>query len=937
MHRLRGRARQGHQVCERRWGRPGSQPANRGIAEARVAGLGGLEQRRQRAVVADGAHEPDERAAGGGSLDRFQLLEHRAQVRSVRSSEHGAHGPLGIVSVFVGNAKQQFEQRRRVRSPRQTAQRLPRFLADRPIRRFRRFFESRHRAHRVAGRKDADQLRLPTGVVLDEKAGQHLVDPRSPQMDETLPRRLAFGGWYTSTGPVEQRLDGSLVAKSAQGLDRRETDCWVFAGHGRLDRPARGHVSASRQGAQQQRLNRARGPGHAMRQLFRRGCPGQLRHQLQSHALECGIAAGQGSAHGADALLRVRADCPPQRCHPHLCRFAGPGQWVVQRRRDCILALSEQLVGAGQKGGGDLRSRTALRAGERLLQSFDRSTPIDPAQRVGCCPGYGLIGTREQRDQRLNGRAITARCQRADHAEPGLAIQRPQGVPQHLINGRAGNAFECEQRGVRRKLLVSKKAVHGRGVLLRGNVAELSADKTLGCGRRDRRRQQCHHPIRQIAAKSLEVVSSQAVGIHDQLLKRGQRLPFVAESVTRDGAQGRVRVDAGGRHSGWCRRPDDGRRQRDLAGRRPFRAAQQQRPKAGPHRRDVMAEHKVDSTSPAQLGADQHRFVPAGARLCLGGERLEDDMQRLLGHLDHLMVQFIRRIEIGETLRDGMCPILDRYFEGVVGPVRRMIGLPRQGDQLLEFRPALERAGGRVKHHKSSAFPHEVEKRCLRFRRPTAPGFGVRCPITHEHVVAGKSGCVQARRILRYVHRPEPGAVGEHLLDHRRRAPPIVVVQAAEDQHSQLRRFAGWKGALGHHPRHEDGQSQRHRTAERGAPWLLPGIGQVSFLSVAPNTDGNSLFRGVQGCTNGRGRSKQKAEIQERCGYRKPHPPCGFLQRGSSQLHFSKKMATPWLIAPKSGSPRNSGVAFKPESWNWRSYVDAIFRGLGSGFPTTPR
>ena len=45
-----------------------------------------------------------------------------------------------------------------------------------------------------------------------------------------------------------------------------------------------------------------------------------------------------------------------------------------------------------------------------------------------------------------------------------------------------------------------------------------------------------------------------------------------------------------------------------------------------------MAEHKVDSASPAQLGADQHRFVPAGARFCLGGERLEDDMQRLLGH-----------------------------------------------------------------------------------------------------------------------------------------------------------------------------------------------------------------------------------------------------------------------------------------------------------------
>ena len=198
--------------------------------------------------------------------------------------------------------------------------------------------------------------------------------------------------------------------------------------------------------------------------------------------------------------------------------------------------------------------------------------------------------------------------------------------------------------------------------------------------------------------------------------------------------------------------------------------------KPAPNRRDVMAEHKVDSASPAQLGADQHRFVPAGARLCLGRERLEDDMQRLLDYLDHLMVQFIRRIEIGETLRDGMCPILDRHFEGVVGPVRRVIGLPRQGDQLLEFGPDLERAGGRVEHHKSSAFPHEVEKRRLGFRRPTAPGFGVRSPITHEHVVAGQSGCVQARRILHHVHRPEAGAVGEHLLDHRRGAPPIVVV-----------------------------------------------------------------------------------------------------------------------------------------------------------------
>ena len=169
-------------------------------------------------------------ARAAGSLDGFQFLQHRAQVRPVRSSQHGSHGLLGIVPVLVSNANEQFEQRRHVRSPRQAAQRLPRFLADRSVRRFRRLFESGQRAHGVAGREDADQLRLPAGVVLGEKAGQRLVDPRSPQMDETVSRRLAFGGWHAGTGPIDQRLDGSLVAQSAQGLDRSETDRRVFAG-----------------------------------------------------------------------------------------------------------------------------------------------------------------------------------------------------------------------------------------------------------------------------------------------------------------------------------------------------------------------------------------------------------------------------------------------------------------------------------------------------------------------------------------------------------------------------------------------------------------------------------------------------------------------------------------------------------------------------------
>ena len=228
--------------------------------------------------------------------------------------------------------------------------------------------------------------------------------------------------------------------------------------------------------------------------------------------------------------------------------FGGPGQLAVQRRRGCVLAISEQLVGAGQTGGGDLRSQTALRAGERLLQSFGRSIPTDPAQGVGRRAGQG--SRRRPASSAISGsigRAITARSQRADHAELELAIQRSQGVPQHLINGRAGNAFERAQRGVRRKLLVGEQAVHA--------PRPASPWRCRRVVRRQRPWLRASRPAKPAAppsdppdaAKSLGVVSGQAVGIQDQLLKRVQRLPLVAVPVTRDGARTS--------RSGRCRRP----------------------------------------------------------------------------------------------------------------------------------------------------------------------------------------------------------------------------------------------------------------------------------------------------------------------------------------------------------------------------------------------
>ena len=108
MHGFPGCARQRYQVFERRGGRPGRQPAHRGIADARVAGLNGLAQRRQRAVVADGAYEPDERSAGRRRLRRFPVSA-APRCRSGRSlfASTSSHGSFCITAFLIPNANEQ--------------------------------------------------------------------------------------------------------------------------------------------------------------------------------------------------------------------------------------------------------------------------------------------------------------------------------------------------------------------------------------------------------------------------------------------------------------------------------------------------------------------------------------------------------------------------------------------------------------------------------------------------------------------------------------------------------------------------------------------------------------------------------------------------------------------------------------------------------------
>ena len=170
---------------------------------------------------------------------------------------------------------------------------------------------------------------------------------------------------------------------------------------------------------------------------------------MQGHALERRIAAGEGGADGADALLGVRADCPAPRCHPHLFGFGGSGQLRVQRCRGCVLAFREQLVGAGQTGGGDLRSQAALRAGQSLLQSPGRSIPTDPAQGVSRRASQGLVRAREHRDQRFGRRAITACAQRGDHAQLQTRLPTSPGHPAASDRPSGRESFERTQGGVR--------------------------------------------------------------------------------------------------------------------------------------------------------------------------------------------------------------------------------------------------------------------------------------------------------------------------------------------------------------------------------------------------------------------------------------------------------------------------------------------------------
>ena len=239
--------------------------------------------------------------------------------------------------------------------------------------------------------------------------------------------------------------------------------------------------------------------------------------------------------------------------------------------------------------------------------------------------------------------------------------------------------------------------------------------------------------------------------------------------------------------------------QRDRAGRRPLRPAQEGRAEGRVlHRRDLVAEGGEIGAAPAELVDPQDRLVasraPGGGIAVRGREHVGR------GQDAHAVVELVRRDEaLLEPARHRVLAVEHLHLERVAravelllgrrGPVAahhlRVLGPRRLDDAGLdvvvgEDVEAGEAVGGAVYGHESLPGAHERDERRLglgREARATVVG--------DDHVVRRERAGGDPVRLLHDAH-VEPAAVDEELAQQRRRRAPVVVVAAREDEGPQL-------------------------------------------------------------------------------------------------------------------------------------------------------